>query len=54
MSYGAPPTQLTSEYILIPMSVGMVAYTFEMATEHFANANLSLVVAKCWFLGFVV
>ena len=26
-------------------------YTFEMVTEHFANPNLSVVVAKCWFLG---
>ena len=29
-------------------------HTFEMVTEHFANLNLSVVVAKCWFLGFVV
>ena len=29
-------------------------HTFEMVTEHFANPNLSVVVAKCWFLGFVV
>ena len=29
-------------------------HTFEMVTEHFANQNLSVVVAKCWFLGFVV
>ena len=28
--------------------------TYEMVTEHFANPNLSVVVAKCWFLGFVV
>ena len=28
-------------------------HTFEMVTEHFANPNLSVVVAKCWFLGFV-
>ena len=28
--------------------------TFEMVTEHFANPNLSVVVAKCCFLGFVV
>ena len=27
---------------------------FEMVTEHFANPNLSVVVAKCCFLGFVV
>ena len=29
-------------------------HTFEMVTEHLANPNLSVVVAKCWFLGFVV
>ena len=29
-------------------------HKFEMVTEHFANPNLSVVVAKCWFLGFVV
>ena len=29
-------------------------YTFEMVTEHFANQNLSVVVAKCWFLVFAV
>ena len=28
--------------------------TYDMVTEHFANPNLSVVVAKCWFLGFVV
>ena len=29
-------------------------HTFEMVTEHFVNPNLSVVVAKCWFLGLVV
>ena len=29
-------------------------HTFEMVTEHFANPNLSVVVAKCWFLWSVV
>ena len=29
-------------------------HTFEMVTEHFANPNLSVVVAKYWYLGFVV
>ena len=29
-------------------------HTFEMVTEHFDNPNLSVVVAKCRFLGFVV
>ena len=37
----------------MPQACGMVAY-FEMVTEHFANPNLSVVDAKCWFLGFVV
>ena len=29
-------------------------HMFEMVTEHFANPNLSVVVAKYWFLRFVV
>ena len=29
-------------------------HTYEMDMEHFANPSLSLVVAKCWFWGFVV
>ena len=29
-------------------------HTYEMVSEHFSNSNLSVVVAKCWFLGFVV
>ena len=29
-------------------------HTYEMDMERFANPNLSVVVAKCWFLGFVV
>ena len=29
-------------------------HTYEMVTEHFANPNFSVVVDKCWFLGFVV
>ena len=29
-------------------------HTFEMVMDHFANPNLSVVVAKCWFLGFVM
>ena len=37
----------------MPRARGIV-HTFEMVTEHFANPNLSVVVAKCWFLGFVV
>ena len=31
-----------------------IAHTNEMVTEHFAKQNLSVVVAKCGFLGFVV
>ena len=27
---------------------------YEMVTEHFTNRNLSVVVVKCWILGFVV
>ena len=26
-------------------------HTYEMVTDHFANPNLSVLVAKCWFLG---
>ena len=37
----------------MPQARGMAAY-FEMVTKHFANPNLNVVVAKCWFLGFVV
>ena len=29
-------------------------HTYEMVTEHFANPNVSVVVAKCSFLGCVV
>ena len=29
-------------------------HTYEMDMVHFANPSLSVVVAKCWFLGFVV
>ena len=29
-------------------------HTYEMVTKHFAYPNLSVVVAKCWCLGFVV
>ena len=29
-------------------------HTFEMLSEHFANPNLSVFFAKCWFLGFVL
>ena len=28
-------------------------HTYEMVTEHFASPNLSVVVAQCYFLGFV-
>ena len=29
-------------------------HTYEMDMEHFTNLSLNVVVAKCWFLGFVV
>ena len=29
-------------------------HTYEIVTDHFANQNFSAVVAKCWFLGYVV
>ena len=38
---------------MMPRARGRL-HTFEMVTEHFANPNLSVVVAKCCFLGFVV
>ena len=37
----------------MPRARGM-AHTYEMVTEHFANPNLRVVAARCWFLGFVV
>ena len=37
----------------MPWACGMAAYIREV-TEDFANPNLSVVAAKCWFLGFVV
>ena len=37
----------------MPRAVGW-RHTYEMVTEHFANPNLSMVVAKCWLLGFVM
>ena len=37
----------------MPRARGM-AHTYEMDMEHFANPCLSVVVAKYWFLGFVV
>ena len=53
--------------VLVPVSVALSfwvgarclgpvgwLHTFEIVTEHFANPNLSVVVAKCCFLGFVV
>ena len=33
---------------------GLWQHTYEMDIEHFTNPSLSVVVAKCWFLGFVV
>ena len=38
----------------MPRARGMAAYVQDGITEHFAQTNLSVVVAKCWFLGFVV
>ena len=29
-------------------------HTYEMVAEHFVSPNLSVVIVKCWFLGFVV
>ena len=42
--------------VLLCRCLGPVGWlrTFEMVTEHFANPHLSMVIAKCWFLGFVV
>ena len=33
---------------------GESCLVYEMDKEHFENRNLSVVVAKCWLLGFVV
>ena len=37
----------------MPRARGMAAYLRD-GTEHFENPNLSVVVAKCWFWGFVL
>ena len=37
----------------LPRARGMAAYVRD-DMEHFANQNLSVVVVKCWLLGFVV
>ena len=38
----------------MPQPEGWLHTYDEMVTEHFANPNLSVVVVKCCFLGFVV
>ena len=53
--------------VLVPVSVALSCcvgarflgpvgwlHMFEMVTEHLANPNLSVVVAECWFLWFVM
>ena len=37
-----------------PRARGIAADVRDGYTEHFANPNLSVIVAKCWFLGFVM
>ena len=37
----------------LPRAVGW-RHMYEMDMEHFANQKLSVVVVKCWLLGFVV
>ena len=39
--------------VKMPRARGMAEYVQDV-TEHFAHPNLSVVVAKCCFLGFVV
>ena len=41
----------TSTSCLVPVGWW---HMYEMDMEHFANQNLSVVVVKCWMLGFVV
>ena len=43
----------SSRYDILLCSKGWL-HTYEMVTEHFVNPNLSVDVAKCWFLGCVV
>ena len=38
----------------MPRAGGMAVFVRDGYTEHFANPNLSVVVAKCCFLGFAV
>ena len=38
----------------LPRARGMAAYVYEMDMENFANQNFSVVVVKCWLLGFVI
>ena len=38
----------------MPLELEGWLHTYEMVTEHFADPNLSVVVAKCWFLWCVV
>ena len=45
------PVLLCREGCLVPEGW---RHTYVMDMEHFANPSLSVVVAKCWFLGFVV
>ena len=37
----------------LPRARGM-GHMYEMDMEHFTNQNFSVVVVKCWLLGFVV
>ena len=38
----------------MPIGTDGWLHSYEMVTEHFANPNFSVVVAKCWFLWCVV
>ena len=49
------PVSVTLSYVGV-RTLGPMGWQhmYEMVMEHFTNPNLSMVVAKCWFLGFVV
>ena len=48
------PVQLCRDRMPRPQAGCLGPNMYEMDLEHFANPSLSVVVAKCWVLGFVV
>ena len=45
-------SRVRSPCLVVPgQDASGILHAYEIVTEHFANQNLSVVVAKCWFLG---